>query len=78
MTIKIEKVRRLQTQDLHGRDDELELFLECTLQYKSTCEFEGISWESKIAKYEKRKNIILFVIDILWKKVESQKTDVMG
>ena len=40
-------------------DDELQLLLESSLTFKSKCEFEGESWESKRSKYESILDIMM-------------------
>ena len=40
-------------------DDELQLLLEASLDFKSKCEFQGESWESKRSKYENILDIML-------------------
>ena len=38
-----------------GSHDDLELSLEAAIQYRLTCEYEGVSWEGIRAKYDKIK-----------------------
>ena len=52
MSKKITKRKQDSTVDFSWTDDELQLLLEVTVDYKSKCEFEGSSWESKRSKYE--------------------------
>lgn len=40
-------------------DDEVQLLLEAILAFKSTCEYEGISWESVKSKYQKIADIFI-------------------
>jgi hypothetical protein len=42
-----------QMTDFIWTDDEIQLLLEAVLSYKTTCEYEGICWESVKAKYQK-------------------------
>ena len=44
--------RKLDNEEFSWSDDEIQLLLEVTLYYESTCELGGISWESKRRKYE--------------------------
>ena len=37
--------------DFNWTDDEIQLLLMSALDFKSSCEFEGIDWESKRTKY---------------------------
>ena len=45
--------------DFSWTDDELQLLLEASLDFKSKCEFQGESWESKRSKYENILDIML-------------------
>ena len=42
--------RKFDSDEFSRSDDEIQLPLDVTLDYKSTCEFESISWESKRIK----------------------------
>ena len=44
--------RKLDNEEFSWSDDKIQLLLEVTYDYKSTCEFGGTSWESKRRKYE--------------------------
>ena len=45
--------------DFSWTDDELQLLLKASLGFKSKCEFQGESWESKRSKYENILDIML-------------------
>ena len=44
--------RKCDNEQFSCSDDEIQLLLEVTFDYKSTCEFKGTSWESKRRNYE--------------------------
>ena len=45
--------------DFSWTDDELQLLLEASLDFKDKCEFQKESWESKRTKYENILDIML-------------------
>ena len=45
--------------DFSWTDDKLQLLFEASLDFKSKCEFQGESWESKRSKYENILDIML-------------------
>ena len=45
--------------DFSWTDDKLQLLFEASLDFKSKCEFQGDSWESKRSKYENILDIML-------------------
>ena len=46
------------TVDFNWTDDEIQLLLEATIQFKCRNEYEGLSWESVKTKYDKITNIV--------------------
>ena len=51
--------KRKAAVDFFQTDDELQLLLEVLSDFKSKCEFQGESWESKRSKYENILDIML-------------------
>ena len=57
---KITRERKAEV-DFSWTDDELQLLLEASLDFRSKCKFQGESWESKRSKYEN-------ILDIMFKQ----------
>ena len=51
--------KRKAEADFSWTDDELQLLLEASLDFKSKCEFQGETWESKRSKYKNILDIML-------------------
>ena len=62
-SINMDPKKSMTTIEFQWTDDEFQLLLEASLEFRSRCEFKGVSWESKRNKYKKIKKI--FVNNIL-------------